>query len=155
MWYGNKLVYPAKLSAPPVHADMPIDIAEDYQEAREVLASSPRSAAALLRLCLQKLCIELGEKGEKINDDIASLVAKGLSPQIQQALDIVRVVGNEQVHPGTLDVRDDPEVAVSLFALVNFIVEDLISKPKTIAELYVRLPATKLKGIEDRDKPKV
>lgn len=103
---------------------MPTDIAKDYREARSVFNPSPRSAAALLRLCVQKLCIELGEPGKNINEDIGSLVAKGLSPKVQKALDVVRVVGNEQVHPGTLDVRDNPEIAAKLFALVNFIVDD-------------------------------
>lgn len=154
VWCAGALIFPSNLPAPPVHADMPLDIAEDYEEARKVLASSPRSAAALLRLCVQKLCISLGEKGENINTDIGNLVAKGLSAQVQQALDIVRVVGNEQVHPGTLDVRDNPEVAEALFSLVNFIVDDRISKPKIIEALYSQLPDSKLKGIEARDKPK-
>jgi hypothetical protein len=134
---------------------MPPNIATDYEEARNVLSSSPRSAAALLRLCVQKLCIELGEPGKDINKDIGSLVAKGLSSKVQKALDVVRVVGNEQVHPGTLDVRDNPEIAAKLFALVNFIVDDQISKPKLIDELYQKIPDDKIKGIKDRDKPKV
>ncbi|WP_217897018.1 DUF4145 domain-containing protein [Granulicella rosea] len=151
---NQKMIYPATLTAPAAHADTPTDIAKDFDEARSVLASSPRSAAALLRLCVQKLCIVLGEPGQNINADIGSLVAKGLSPHIQQALDIVRVVGNEQVHPGTLDVRDNPEIALRLFALVNFIVDDQISKPKAIAELYAQLPPSKLNGIANRDKTK-
>ncbi len=133
---------------------MPADVTKDYDEAREILLSSPRSAAALLRLCVQKLCIVLGEKGDNINEDIGSLVTKGLSPHVQRALDIVRVVGNEQVHPGTLDVRDNLEIALKLFALVNFIVDDQISKPKVIAELYTQIPTPKLKSIENRDKIK-
>jgi hypothetical protein len=134
--------------------DMPPDIKTDYDEARNTLSVSPRSAAALLRLCIQKLCIELGEPGKSINDDIGGLVAKGLSPKVQRALDAVRVIGNEQVHPGTLDVRDNPEIAIKLFTLVNFIVDDQISKPKLIDELYEQLPTGKLQGIKDRDKPK-
>lgn len=134
---------------------MPTDIAQDYEEAREVLPFSPRSAAALLRLCVQKLCISLlGEPGDTINADIGNLVAKGLSADVQKALDIVRIVGNEQVHPGTLDVRDDPAIAARLFTLVNYIVDDQISRPKMITSLYEQLPPTKLKGIADRDKPK-
>jgi hypothetical protein len=42
--------------------------------------------------------------------DIGELVKAGLPLEIQQSLDIVRVVGNNQVHPGILDVRDDPEM---------------------------------------------
>ena len=154
IWDREKLIFPSSLPAPVAHSDMPPDVAKDYEEAREVLSSSPRSAAALLRLSVQRLCIVLGEDGKNINDDIGSLVTKGLSPHVQRALDIVRVVGNEQVHPGTLDVRDNPEIALKLFALVNFIVDDQISKPKAIAELYTQIPPAKLKGIEDRDKIK-
>jgi hypothetical protein len=97
------------------------------------------------------LCIELGEKGENINDDIKQLVSKGLPVEVQQALDIVRVVGNEQVHPGELDVRDDPSIALELFKLINFVVEDRITRPKSIGRLYSRLPDNKLDGIRRRD----
>jgi len=155
LWVRDLNVWPTTKTAPAAHADMPPNIATDYEEARNVLSSSPRSAAALLRLCVQKLCIELGEPGKDINKDIGSLVAKGLSSKVQKALDVVRVVGNEQVHPGTLDVRDNPEIAAKLFALVNFIVDDQISKPKLIDELYQKIPDDKIKGIKDRDKPKV
>jgi hypothetical protein len=154
LWILDLMVWPTAKAAPLAHPDMPTGVAKDFGEARSVLASSPRSAAALLRLCVQKLCIELGQPGKNINDDIGKLVAKGLSPKVQQALDIVRVVGNEQAHPGTLDVRDNPEIAAKLFALINFIVDDQISKPKLISELYEQIPPDKLKGISDRDKPK-
>ncbi len=138
-------------AGPPAHPDLPKPLQADYEEARAVLSRSPRSSAALLRLVLQKLCKELGEKGDKINDDIASMVNKGLPVKVQQALDIVRVVGNEQVHPGELDIRDNPDLAAELFRLVNFIVEDRITRPKAITALYAALPANKLKGIQDRD----
>ena len=88
-------------------------------ESRTILDLSPRGAAALLRLCIQKLCKQLGQPGKNINDDIAALVKAGLDPKIQKALDIVRVIGNECVHPGTMDLRDDREIAAKLFVLVN------------------------------------
>ena len=131
---------------------MPELLLLDFEEARSILAKSPRASAALLRLCVQKLCIELGESGRNINDDIASLVSKGLPIEVQQALDIVRVVGNEQVHPGELDVRDDPALAVELFDLINFIIEDRIRRPKEIKKLYEKLPQSKRDAIEKRDK---
>jgi hypothetical protein len=42
-------------------------------------------------------------------------VQKGLDVQIQQALDTVRVIGNEAVHPGEMDVRDDPSLVGTLY----------------------------------------
>ena len=139
---------------PKPHDDMPESVRMDYEEAMGVFKYSARSAAALLRLAIQKLCKELGEKGKNINDDIGRLVAKGLPTHIQQALDIVRVIGNEAVHPGVIDVGDNPEIAMELFGLVNEIVEDQISKKKRIEARYYSLPKTKLDAIENRDRGK-
>lgn len=94
----------------------------------------------------------LGLPGKDINKDIGELVAGGLPPAIQQALDIVRVVGNECVHPGTLDLRDDSATVSKLFQLVNLIVEKMITEPKQIGAMFTGLPADKLAGIENRDK---
>jgi hypothetical protein len=151
LWVGTEMVYPICTSAPPPGTDMPENVKEDYLEAGNVCQLSPRSAAALLRLALQKLMPSLGEKGKDINSDIGSLVKKGLDPPVQQALDAVRVIGNEAVHPGTLDLRDDMETAFALFKLLNYIVERMITHPKQIKEIYRGLPDQKLDGIRQRD----
>ena len=151
IWNRNNLVYPQSSDAPPANPDLPDDIRKDYDEASNILNSSPRGAAALLRLVVQKLCKELGQKGKYINDDIAALVLQGLSQQIQQALDTVRVIGNDAVHPGQIDLSDDRKTTLSLFALVNLIVDRMISEPKRIKEAYQGLPKSKLEGIANRD----
>lgn len=152
------VLYPdIEVSIPSPHPNMSNTIREDYQEAKRIFNLSSRSAAALLRLALQKLCAELGEKGRDINYDIAELVKKGLPTHIQQALDIVRVVGNEAVHPGQIDIRDNPEIAKELFNLINEIVEDRIGmaqKQTRISKIYNSLPESKLKGISERGRPK-
>ena len=137
--------------APQPSTDMPPDVVDDFNEAREVLAKSPRSAAAILRLAIQKLCKHLGQPGENINKDIGGLVKAGLPPRIQQALDIVRVIGNNAVHPGELDLRDDQQTALALFGLVNFIVEEMITRPREIDEIYNKLPSGVLEQITRRD----
>lgn len=76
---------------------------------------------------------------------------KGLSPQIQKALDVVRVIGNEAVHPGQIDLRDDRRTAETLFGLLNLIAEKTISEPKQIEQLYANLPKEKLEGMKARD----
>lgn len=147
-----RLVYPQKLTSPRPSPDLPEDCTKDYQEARTVMPLSPRAAAALLRLCIQRLCKDLGGKGENLNDDIGLLVKNGLDGRIRKALDIVRVTGNNAVHPGQMSLDDNPEIADKLFSLVNLIVEEMITKPKELDSLYNTLPESAREGIEKRDK---
>lgn len=151
IWYGNNIIFPQNSMVEPPNPDMPEDIINDYNEAGNVLNLSPRSSAALLRLAIQKLCKFLGEPGKDINSDIKNMVSKGLPSKVQEALDSVRVIGNESVHPGELNLNDNKEIANKLFKLVNFIVTKLITEPKEIDELYSSLPKSKLEGIKKRD----
>jgi len=151
IWIVEKMIYPLKSNAPFPLEDMPEDVKADFIEARDVLSMSPRSAAALLRLALQKLLVHLGESGDNINGDIASLVQKGLPASIQKALDSVRVIGNEAVHPGELDLKDDTETALKLFRILNVTVQSMITQPKEIDEIYRSLPESKIEGINKRD----
>lgn len=150
-WYDAHMIIPDEAPAPPPHPDMPTSIVGEYQEARSVFARSPRAAVALLRLAIQKLMPDLGEKGKNINTDIKSLVAKGLPVEIQQALDFCRVVGNNAVHPGEINLNDSPEMGQHLFSMINFIIEDRIARPKQIAELYAQLPEPAREAIGKRD----
>ncbi len=151
-WVDSQLVYPVAKTSPSPNVDLPEDIAADYEEARSILHQSPRGAAAILRLCIQKICKHLGEPGNNINDDIGSLVKKGLSPKMQKALDIVRVVGNNAVHPGQIDLKDDLEIAHKLFGLVNLIADAMISQPKHVDALFDKVvPEGQRKAIAKRD----
>lgn len=152
IWIYDRLVWPVQSNAPAPSIDLPASIRLDYEEAAKIADLSPRGAAAILRLCVQKLCIHLGEKGDNLNHDIASLVSKGLAPRVQQALDVVRVIGNNAVHPGQIDFKDDRAIAGNLFQLVNLIVEIMISQPKHVAELFDGLPQGAKAAIEQRDK---
>lgn len=144
------MLYPAKVVAPAPHRDMPESCRADFEEAREIAARSPRGAAALLRLVVQKLCIALELPGKNINDDIGALVRRGLHSDIQRALDVVRVVGNNAVHPGEMSQDDHAEHVASLFNLVNMIVQQMISQPKEIQAMYEALPSGALKAIEKK-----
>lgn len=152
VWVHKSLLFPKEKIGINPNQDLPEEIIHDFDEARSIMSESPRGAAALLRLCIQKLCIYLGEKGKNIDDDIASLVAKGLNPLVQKSLDIVRVIGNEAVHPGVIDLKDDRDVANELLFLINSIAEQMISHPKNVEALYEKLPESKRKAIEKRDK---
>jgi len=149
---SSKLIYPKKSNIPLPNNDLDEDIQNDYIEASEILNESPRWAGWLLRLALQKLMKQLWEDWKNIDKNIGSLVKKWLNITIQQALDSIRVIWNEAVHPWELDLKDDIESVTKLFGLINFIADTLITQPKKIQELYWTLPEWKLEGIENRDK---
>ena len=151
LWAFEELVYPRETGIPAANQDLDADMIADYDEARLIAQESPRGAVALLRLCIQKLCKQLGQPGKNINDDIAGLVNNGLPVMIQQALDVVRVVGNNAVHPGQIDLKDDRQTAVKLFELVNIIAQVMITQPKQVQALYGSLPATQIDAINKRD----
>jgi len=151
VWVHENLIFPKlKIGVLP-NPDLSDSIIKDFEEARAIIGDSPRGAAALLRLCIQKLCIQLGEKGKNLDDDIGSLVKKGLDPLVQRSLDIVRVIGNESVHPGAIDLNDDRDTANQILLLINSIADQMISHPKKVKDLYKKLPEDKRKAIEKRD----
>lgn len=151
IWLDATLIYPDTSQVESSNEDLNDDIKQDYEEAASILQKSPRGAAALLRLAVQKLCAQLGESGQDINQDIKNLVAQGLPPRVQESLDSLRVIGNESVHPGQIDLRDTPETAKSLFRLINFIAEKMITEPSEIQEIYDSIPPEKHDQINQRD----
>jgi hypothetical protein len=154
LWLADRMIHPLTSNAPFANQDLPLEIRRDFDEARQILTLSPRGSAALLRLAIQKLCKHLGGGGENINADIGVLVKNGLPPLVQQALDTVRVVGNNAVHPGQLDLKDDVETASKLFSLVNIVAEVMISTPKHVQTTFQNVvPASQQAAIAKRDQP--
>lgn len=136
LWINQEIVYPKKSPVAPPNIDMEPEIQDLYLEASTIVTDSPKGATALLRLALQLLLRQLGKSGGNINNDIKELVADGLSPKIQQALDLLRVVGNNAVHPGQIDLNDGLDIAIKLFQILNFIADEMLSKPKELERLY-------------------
>lgn len=152
LWIGEDMIIPSHSTAPMPHNDMPELVKKDYLEAREILNKSPRGACALLRLALQKLCNEFVKGKKDINEQIAELVKQGLPSQLQKAFDIVRIVGNNSVHPGEINVDDNPEIALMLFKLINMIIEKMITEPNELKEFYEdTIPEKTQKAIKERN----
>ncbi|WP_018754206.1 DUF4145 domain-containing protein [Paenibacillus terrigena] len=151
LWIKEQLFFPVNGLVPPPHPDMPEDIKEDYNEASKIVQISPRGAAALLRLCVEKLCKSLGKDKMDINDAIKALVNEGLPEIVQQALDSLRVIGNQAVHAGKIDLKDDKDTAQSLFHLLNYVVEDRITRNNLVNKLYSSLPESIRDSINKRN----
>jgi len=152
LWVEGKMVYPQSSAPLPVD-DMPSEVKEDFLEARNIVDPSPRAASALLRLALEKLVTKhLNSNGKDLNERIGNLVKQhGLPSKIQRSLDVVRVIGNNAVHPGSIDLKDDKKTAISLFNILNIIVEKMITEPQKIDEIYDNLPEPAKKSITRRD----
>ncbi|MCL1136792.1 DUF4145 domain-containing protein [Shewanella hafniensis] len=151
IWYNSEAIYPLANHIEPPSKDLPSDVMKIYNEAVSVFKLSPKSAAALLRLALQKLLNHLGLSGD-INEMIKQKVSDGVGKKIQQAMDLVRYIGNQAVHPGMIDFDDDKDIAFLLFRLINIIAKELITIPSEIDSLFENIIPVKLKdSIAKRD----
>ena len=147
---SGTLIHPtAERTGPPPNPDMPSDVAALYDEARAVATHSPRSASALTRLALEVLLKELYPKEGNLNAMIGAAVRDGLPESVQQTMDVMRFNGNRSVHEFHQD--DTIDTASTLFGLLNFVVERLISQPKQLEELYAGLPQGVRESISKRD----
>lgn len=140
IWEDSRVVYPICHTIEEPCADMPEEVKKLYNEAREIVNLSPKSACALLRLAVEKLLV-VGlncPPKNSVNNNIKLLQEEGkLSEPIEHALNAVRLVGNAAVHAGKIDLDDKPEYAYKLFGLLNYIVDDLISRPAR-AEAFLK-----------------
>ena len=110
-----------------------------------------------MRAALEKLTEELIEnkKQESLNKSIQTLKEKGFPDQGIKCCDIIRIMVHEgSAHADQIDLTgvDSPEIVSELFMLVNYIVEDFITREKRIEKMYNALPQDKKQGIKNRDK---
>jgi hypothetical protein len=96
-----RMVYPKGTARPACPAQVPPDIAEDYQESCLVLQDSLKASAALSRRCLQHILREAGKvKPSDLNHEIEEVIGRGNLPShIAELLHAVRHVGNFAAHP--------------------------------------------------------
>ncbi len=137
------MIYPRKANVPEPIEGMPEEVKEDYIEASKIVNDSPRSACALLQVALEKLMNELGYKNGKLYEKINKFVGEDRGSDLEHSLTIVRVIGNDSVHSGVLDIKDNKPIAVALFNILNYIVEDTITKRRKIDEIYNIIPDSK------------
>ena len=137
-WISGELVWPHPTVGLPPPDDLPEDLRSLYDEARAVAPISPRSAAALLRLLVDRLIASLGTPDGTLSDRIAWLAAEGHLPtQVVEGLTACRVLGPASLRPGEIDpdAEDDAGVVLFLCRLVDTIVDTTITLRRHRAEL--------------------
>ncbi|PEJ99319.1 DUF4145 domain-containing protein [Bacillus wiedmannii] len=146
-------VYPMNCANyPQPHKDMPEHIRKTFKEAGSVMHLSLGSSAALSRLTLEKLLVHLEYKNGSLNDKIGQVIKDGeISKRTEKALDVIRVYGNSGAHSGIINLEEQPWVPSTLLKLINLVVDDLITAPKEIDDMYDAMPKGVKNGIKNRD----
>jgi hypothetical protein len=125
-------------------------VQREYEETSQTLEASPRGAAALLRLAIEKLCKELGVSGESVKDDIALFVREDVDARVQKVLDAARIIESNAVRPGQIGLGDDRATAETLSGLVNLICEKMILEPRRLQAVYTKLQEGAGNAMEQR-----
>lgn len=129
---------------PEYSPDMPENVKVLYKEAALIYELSPRSAAALIRLALEKLCEYLGVKKKNIKESIETLAQQQNIPiSIAKAADNIRLIGNANVHVGIICDEVLEDINPAIFTYINLIVDFAITKPKEIDEINSLFPEQK------------
>lgn len=158
IWLRKELIFPRESIIEDPNNFMPEEVKKLYEEARQVFPISPRSSAALLRLALEVLLPSIGAKKGNINDMIGQLARESKTiARVSKAMDILRVTGNNAVHPGVLDLsgEDSRDTSATLFKILNIIVAETIESEAMVDEVYGVLPEGIQDSIEKRNAPRV
>ncbi|CAN5660084.1 hypothetical protein BH24ACI2_BH24ACI2_15500 [soil metagenome] len=99
--YYQTLIYPKGSLRQPCPAQVPNEIAEDYNEACLVIQDSPKASAALSRRALQHLLRDAANvKHGNLASEIQEVLDSGKLPtHIAESIDAVRNIGNFSAHP--------------------------------------------------------
>ena len=140
------MVYPRTNAAPPPPGDLPESAKELYVEAGNVMADSPRAAAALLRMCTEDIIKEL----TRTRDARKTLSKKARLYQhveflrnndelwpggaIDTGLDALIFIGNDAVHSTEIRGDDDRSTVEGLFRLIHMITHMLITRRREAHE---------------------
>jgi hypothetical protein len=132
-------IYPIGANRGPVPLEVPPDIAQDYEEACNVLPISPKASAALSRRCLQNILHEHGYRAKNLAKEIDLLLdepdpTKALPRTLRDTVDGIRNFGNFSTHPiddrTTLQLIDvDPHEAEWCLEIVEELFEHFYVGP--------------------------
>jgi hypothetical protein len=106
------------------------EVSEDFEEAAAILNKFPRGAAALTRICIQKMMPLVKENAKNLDENISSLVRKGLEVEIQQAMEVLQVVRKSPLQTTEFDLKEENETVKKFFNSLERILERrMLKKP--------------------------
>jgi hypothetical protein len=125
VWVRDRMVFPVRVDEPPDVVEFDFEevaedvqqtaedeeVSEDIEEAAAILNKFPRGAAALTRICIQNMMPLLKENAKNLDENISSLVRKGLEVEIQQAMDALQVVRKNPSQTTEVDLKEENEAA--------------------------------------------
>ena len=161
VWRDELLIFPRASSLPMAPADMPPNVAELYNEAREVMPVSRRAGAALARATLELLVKDLypGQDGSLAAR--LDLIIPTVPTPLGSMLTLIRHVGNKTLHveeapdDATVLVLDpaDEDLVNLMFESINELVDEAITKParaKKYLDLVPENVKKNVKGLEQQ-----
>jgi hypothetical protein len=121
LWVGGLLVFPTRIDKTPELVE------EDVEEAAAILEKFPRGAAALMRVCVQKLVPLLEDNGKALNQRVSSLVRKGLEMEMQQSMEVLAVLRSDPAQLSQLESQADKETALRFLDSLQAVLERRMS----------------------------
>lgn len=163
VWRQNAMVFPLASGGPLPHPEMPSDVLELYEEARNVLPISRRASAALARAALERfLRSQEGADPKSRLDELIGELSGTVTQSLWKLLTGLRVIGNTSLHgddgePNEIVALflegDASQVVEPFFGAINALVEELITQPRKADELYAMIPQAKREAAERKALP--
>lgn len=132
------LIYPSKKEFEHIDS-IPRKYIEDYNEAREIISSSPKASAALSRRLLQLILREKYNIKEKnLSTEIQKFISlPGIPSHLTNAIDAIRNIGNFAAHPEKeentgLIINVEPGEAEWLLEIIEALFDFAFIQPKKL-----------------------
>jgi hypothetical protein len=150
LWVVDQMVWPGCATGPEPKLHASPHVRRETEEASPTLDASPRGAAALLRLAMEKLCKELSDSEESPRPEIAPLFQDEVDARVQKVLDAMRIIESNAIPPDHVGVGDTRATAETLSGLVNLICEKMIIEPRHLQALYAKVRDDAQSALEQR-----
>jgi len=139
--YAYNILYPQNIIYP---NGLPGKILSIFKEADSVKNISVTSYAFLMRKLLEEVCLDLGAKGDKLDEKLNDLAKNNIIPQrLKDVSHKLRLIGNAATHSGNMELSKKEIPIVN--ALCRAILEYIYSVP-----LLVSFAEEKLKKLKKK-----